>query len=79
MWKYLEIKENVEKSIIKSTSRVRKYQTWSHGRPPFIIDIRHEKTDNKMYCVVCIIFGIVNKNYVKRPDSNSYLGQPSLS
>ena len=31
-----------------------------------------------MYCVVCILFGIANKNYVKRPDSNSYLGQQSL-
>ena len=26
-------------------------------------------------CVACIMFGIANKNYVKRPDSNSYLGQ----
>ena len=31
-----------------------------------------------MHCVVCIMFGIANKNYVKRPDSNSYLGQQSL-
>ena len=29
-------------------------------------------------CVVCIMFGIVNKNYVIRPDSNSYLGQQYL-
>ena len=43
------------------------------------MNFRHEKIDNKMYCVVCIIFGIANKNYVKRPDSNSYLGQQSLS
>ena len=41
----------------------------------FIINFRHEKVDNKMYCVVCIMFGIENKNYVKRPDSNSYFGQ----
>ena len=32
-----------------------------------------------MYCVVCIMFGIANKNYVKRPESNSYLGQQSLN
>ena len=32
-----------------------------------------------MYCVGCIMFGIANKNYVIRPDSNSYLGQQSLS
>ena len=30
-----------------------------------------------MYCVGCIMFGIANKNYVTRPDSNSYLGQQS--
>ena len=45
----------------------------------FIINFRHEKVDNKMYCVVCIMFGITNKNYVKRHNSNSYLGQQSLS
>ena len=45
----------------------------------FIINFKHEKIDNKMYCVVCIVFGIPNKNYVKRPGSNSYLGQQSLS
>ena len=45
----------------------------------FIINCRHEKVDNKMYCVVCIMFSIANKNYLKRPDSNSYLGQQSLS
>ena len=44
----------------------------------FIIKCIHEKADNKMYGVVCIMFGITNKNYVKRPDSNSYLGQQSL-
>ena len=40
----------------------------------FIINFRHEKVDNKMYYVVCIMFGIANKNNVKRPDSSSYLG-----
>ena len=39
----------------------------------FIINFRHETVDNKMYCVVCIMFDIANKNYMKRPDSNSYL------
>ena len=29
-------------------------------------------------CVVCIMFVIANKNYVIRPDSNSYLGQQYL-
>ena len=44
----------------------------------FIINCRHEKVDNKMYCVGCIMFGIANnENYVTRPDSNSYLGQQS--
>ena len=43
------------------------------------VNFRHEKVDNKIYCVVCIMFGIANKNNVKRPDSNSYLGQKSLS
>ena len=28
----------------------------------FIMDFRHEKADNKMYGVVCIMFGIANKN-----------------
>ena len=45
----------------------------------FIRNFRHEKFDNKMFCVVCIMFGIANKNYVKRPDSNSNLGQQSLT
>ena len=46
----------------------------------FIINFKHIKeVDNKMYCVMCIMFGTVNKNYVKRHDSNSYLGQQSLS
>ena len=35
--------------------------------------------DNKMYCDGCIMYGIANKNYVERPDSNSYLGQQSKS
>ena len=26
---------------------------------------RHEKVDNQMYCVVCLMFGIANKNHVK--------------
>ena len=45
----------------------------------FIINFRHEKVDNKLYCVVCIMLGIANKFYVKRPVSNPYLGQQSLS
>ena len=60
----------------ESTSRVRNFQTWSHR---FSLNIRHEKVGNKMYCVVCIMFGIANKNYVKRPDSNSYLDQQTLN
>ena len=42
-----------------------------------IINLDIKTDDNKMYCAVCIMFGIANKNYVKRPDSNSYLGQQS--
>ena len=45
----------------------------------FIINFRGEKIDNKMYCGVCIMFGIANKKYMNRPDSNSYLGQQSFS
>ena len=30
-------------------------------------------------CVVYIMFGMANKNYVIRPDSNSYLGQQYLT
>ena len=46
MWTYLVTKkEDVEKS------RVRKFQTWSHGRPWFSLNFRHENVDNKMYCV----------------------------
>ena len=44
----------------------------------FLIDFKYDMVDNKMYCVGCIMFGIANKNYVKRSDSNSYLGQQSL-
>ena len=40
----------------------------------FSLNFTHEKVDNKMYLVVCITFGIAKKNYVKIPDSNSYLG-----
>ena len=36
----------------------------------FIINYSHEKVDNKMYCVGCIMFGIANKNYVTIPDTN---------
>ena len=43
----------------------------------FIVNFRNEKVDNKIYGAVCIVFGIENKNYVKRTDSNSYLGQQS--
>ena len=50
----------------EGTSRVRKFQTWSHARPWFSINCRHEKVANKMYCVVYIMFGIANKNYMKR-------------
>ena len=52
--------------IIKneSSSRVIKFQTWSHGGPCFSLNFRHEKLDNKLYRVVCILFGIANKNYV---------------
>ena len=32
---------------------------------------KQEIVDNKMYCVVCITFGIANKNHVKRPSSNT--------
>ena len=32
-----------------------------------------------IYVCVCIMLGIANKIYVKRPDSNPYLGQQSLS
>ena len=66
-------------AINESTSRVRKFHAWSHGRPWFSLYFRYENVDNKIYCVVCIMFGIANKKYVKRPDSNSYLGQLSLS
>ena len=38
-----------------------------------------KRFDNKMYYVVCIMVGIANKNYMKRPDSNAYLGQQTLS
>ena len=41
----------------ESTSRVITFQTWSHGRPWFSLNFSHEKVDNKMYCVVCIMFG----------------------
>ena len=56
-----------------------KFQTCSHGMMLFSLNFRHEKVDNKMYRVVCIMFGIANKNYMKRPDLNSYLDQLSLS
>ena len=61
----------------ESTSRVRTFQTWSDGRQWFSLNFRHEKPDIKMYCVVCIMFVIANKNYMKRPGSNTYLGQQS--
>ena len=56
---------------------MRKIQTWFHGRLWFSLNFRHEKVNNKIYCVVCIMFGIANKNYVKRNNSNSCLGQQS--
>ena len=65
MWKYLVTKkEDVEKLILKnqSTWRVRKFQTWSYGRPWFSLNCRHERLTIK--CIVCIMFGIANKNYV---------------
>ena len=45
-------KGDVQKSTLKneSTSMVRTFQTWTHGRPWF----SQENVDNKMYCVVCI-------------------------
>ena len=61
----------------ESTSRVGKFQTWSHGRPWYSLNFTYEKVDNKMYCVVCRMCGIPNNNYVKRPGSNTYLGQQS--
>ena len=45
----------------------------------FIVNSIHEKGDNKMVCVGCIMFGIANKNYLQRPNSNSYLAQQFLS
>ena len=49
-------------------------------RPWFSLNFRHEKVDNKIYSVGCIMFGIANKNYMKKDlTQNSYLGQQSLS
>ena len=43
-----------------STSRVTTFQTtWTNDRPW----LRHDHTANKMYCDVCIKFGVANKNY----------------
>ena len=63
-------KVDVQKSTLQNetTSRVRTFQTWTDGKPWF----RHKKVDNQMYCVVCITFGIANKNHVKRPISNTW-------
>ena len=66
-------------SVIYNTNpQKQKWNMLIYFKTTFIINIRHEKVDNKMYCVVCIMIGIANKNYVKRPDSNLYLGQQSL-
>ena len=66
----------VQLSAIYNTNP-QKQNTLISFKTTFIINFRQERVDNKMYCVVCIMFGIANKNYVKSPDSNSYLGQQS--
>ena len=68
----------VQLSIIYNTTPTKINVKYS-DLTTFIINFRHEKVDNKMYCVVCIMFGIANKNYVIRSDSNLYLCQQSLS
>ena len=70
----------VQLSVIYNTNPQNKREhTLISFKTTFIINFRHEKVDNKMYCGVCIMVGIVNRNYVRRPDSNSYLGQQSFS
>ena len=41
---------------IESTSRVRKFKTWSHDRPWFNLNFRHENVDNKcnVLCALCL-------------------------
>ena len=45
-----------------SSTRMRTFQlSWIHVRPW----LRHDKATSKMYCDVCIKFGVNTKNYVK--------------
>ena len=64
MWIHLVTKK--EKAVHKLTLKMKV----PRGRERFkhcpmacrsSLNFRHEKIDNKMYCVVCIMFGIVNR------------------
>ena len=55
MWKYLEIFGNQKGGCIKIGTKM-KIPRWSQGRPWFIQNLRHEMVDNKMYCVVRIVW-----------------------
>ena len=63
---YSQVHRTQHGKICTVEHRVRKFQTCSHGRLWFSLSFRHEKVDNEMYWVVCNMFGITNKNYVKR-------------
>ena len=61
-------KKIMKKYDSTSSPKVRTFQTtWTNDRPW----LRHDHTANKMYCDVCIKFGVANKNHIKKTCSNA--------